>query len=592
MKFGGATVQSPEVLKRKLAADDGSNLVGFLQSGTGATSRTVQNRMRDVVSVKDFGAVGDGSTNDTAAIQAAVDAVSAAGGGTVYFPPGTYFCSTTVAGKANVNLVGTGWDSVLKGVGVNSGAVRYLDDECKNVHIHDLAFDAASNDDFDSALKMDGTGSATGTGPVNIFRCKFFDSNKATQGDWTITGFIAQGISDLAFENNYLDGCQAKLAGGNNSTTERVVCRGNILFEPPAFGISCVVVDNAILRDVVIADNIVRNPQRGGIFAGQDGGSVIGATTERIAITGNILRTGDRLLADTHKGINFVHADTSRSISIVGNTIYSETSSTFSWGRAIDTSQGIAGFNTIIAHNNIQGHYNADLIACNNETDLLLCGNQALPDAGEFIEIKRSTGLICNNTVNGGGSVGSIVRVEDCSGLIIEGNRFVDLSVVNSSGAIHLESTTGNTLDVLITKNVFKDDVGNCNRAVNMNSAAGTVNVIIDDNDMADIGFTAIRNDGNATKIRRNTGFVSENRGTATIADTTTSVTVSHGLSGAVATSTPAAGQISVVATNNPTNDPGHIWVDTIDGSNFNINCANDPGAGGLTLAWNIDSKP
>lgn len=40
--------------------------------------------------VRDFGAVGDGATDDTEAIQAAIDAAEAAGGGTVYFPAGDY----------------------------------------------------------------------------------------------------------------------------------------------------------------------------------------------------------------------------------------------------------------------------------------------------------------------------------------------------------------------------------------------------------------------------------------------------------------------------------------------------------------------
>lgn len=44
---------------------------GFTQSGTGATQRTVENKLKDTVSVKDFGAVGDNSTNDTSAISSA-----------------------------------------------------------------------------------------------------------------------------------------------------------------------------------------------------------------------------------------------------------------------------------------------------------------------------------------------------------------------------------------------------------------------------------------------------------------------------------------------------------------------------------------
>lgn len=72
-----------------LAASSGSSLVGFIQSGTGAVARTVQSKERDVVSVKDFGAVGDGVTDDTSAIQAAINYAQSTAG-TVFLPGGRY----------------------------------------------------------------------------------------------------------------------------------------------------------------------------------------------------------------------------------------------------------------------------------------------------------------------------------------------------------------------------------------------------------------------------------------------------------------------------------------------------------------------
>jgi hypothetical protein len=58
--------------------------------------------------VKDYGAVGNGTTNDITAIQAAVTAATSAGGATVYFPPGQYVVNTAIVPANNIAFIGAG----------------------------------------------------------------------------------------------------------------------------------------------------------------------------------------------------------------------------------------------------------------------------------------------------------------------------------------------------------------------------------------------------------------------------------------------------------------------------------------------------
>jgi len=91
------------------AASSGSSLVGFIQSGTGAVATTVQAKLRESVSVKDFGAVGNGSTDDTAAIQLALNS----GAKRVYAPAATYKILGTLTIPTGVCLDGDGPDQTI-----------------------------------------------------------------------------------------------------------------------------------------------------------------------------------------------------------------------------------------------------------------------------------------------------------------------------------------------------------------------------------------------------------------------------------------------------------------------------------------------
>lgn len=104
-----------------LAASTGSSLVGFLQSGTGAVARTIQDKARDHVSILDFIPVAEHaairagtSTYDCSAdLQEAINSFSVGtswyvSGPSIYFPPGDYHFDSTIELKKRVRLYGDG----------------------------------------------------------------------------------------------------------------------------------------------------------------------------------------------------------------------------------------------------------------------------------------------------------------------------------------------------------------------------------------------------------------------------------------------------------------------------------------------------
>src|SRR5277367_3359190 len=81
-----------------------------------------------VYSVRDYGAKGDGKSDDTAALQKAMDAAGQAGGGTVMAERGNYFFAGHLVVPKAVTLQGI-WKSVPSHVGIrNAGPAKPTDD--------------------------------------------------------------------------------------------------------------------------------------------------------------------------------------------------------------------------------------------------------------------------------------------------------------------------------------------------------------------------------------------------------------------------------------------------------------------------------
>jgi hypothetical protein len=87
-----------------LAGDDGSDWIGFEQAGTGAIAISAQDKMREWVSVKDFGAVGDGVADDTAEILNAI-AYAKTAKCDLYIPSGIYILTGSDTLEIDVGLM-------------------------------------------------------------------------------------------------------------------------------------------------------------------------------------------------------------------------------------------------------------------------------------------------------------------------------------------------------------------------------------------------------------------------------------------------------------------------------------------------------
>jgi len=82
-----------------------ADIVAYDPPFTGGVATNVEVKLSEYISVKDFGATGDGTTDDTAAIQAAVDAAE---NSELYFPAGDYKLTSDIAIPGRITIRGAG----------------------------------------------------------------------------------------------------------------------------------------------------------------------------------------------------------------------------------------------------------------------------------------------------------------------------------------------------------------------------------------------------------------------------------------------------------------------------------------------------
>lgn len=213
--------------KGDLAKPSGSGGVGFIADGVGASARPVQAKLRDFVSVKDFGAVGDGVTDDTVAIQSSIDAIGGAGGGVVWFPIGTYIISSPLLVWSDTSVVGAG---------IGATTMKHASSHCfKNKNY-------------------------TTTGDSNISIKRFtLDACGTADGGVSMIGISGLKVCENEFKNTNPDNVTVGVGVGATSTANSYDIEVyNNTFDVADYGVVCDSSEDGVIERIRIYSNTFR----------------------------------------------------------------------------------------------------------------------------------------------------------------------------------------------------------------------------------------------------------------------------------------------------------------------------------------------
>jgi hypothetical protein len=168
--------------------------------------------------VKDFGARGDGATDDSGSINKAILDANADGGGIVFFPSGTYMVGNTSGSicldlLSNVYLMGSGAPSTKIKMLASQNSHVIQGTHVSNCQISDMEVDANGSTGSPSQVGVHAihfySSNGSHTDNIKIFRVKVSNSRKYGMG------FQAAAGSGGSFRKIWIDSCWIKDSGGD-----------------------------------------------------------------------------------------------------------------------------------------------------------------------------------------------------------------------------------------------------------------------------------------------------------------------------------------------------------------------------------------
>lgn len=178
-----------------LTGTDGIVFVGSGVTATGSPLIPIVNtaQLADIeISVKTFGAVGDGVTDDIEAIQATIDYLQSLGGGTAYFPDGTYLVSGDILLYGNVSIKGRSVTTVT----IKSETSDMTIINCQSVSNSSIA-----------SVQLRGNSGQTLVFGIKLYSCGNIIVDEVHLHDFSQTGIAVRDTSNFEIKNCYFEGC-------------------------------------------------------------------------------------------------------------------------------------------------------------------------------------------------------------------------------------------------------------------------------------------------------------------------------------------------------------------------------------------------
>lgn len=491
------------------------------------------------INVLDYGAKGDGVTNDTAAVQAAINA------GTykqVYFPSGTYNVTGLTVG-ADVVLVGDGLtNSQIKLRNGSTGAILTANNAV-HLTIKDLGFDGNYANCPSGTYCVTITGSEIGGNGYWIDNCGFF--NAKSIGFYQVGTYSKSRISNCVAEGNQLDGI---VFFATNTIAENNRCVLNGRFGILAQGDWAQVMGNTCTNNGQLVT----------------GGAGIGVVSASYPIVSNNNCIGNGT------GSYFTHGIQFNAVAygvMEGN--FSENNN----GSGLDMYQ--SPFTTCTGNqsylNKVRGIENDT-----GSTYSTIIGNVVYSNFEIGISVFNTVGsVVSNNIIARNGSLGTAA------------NPLTGIANLPYGMALWGASDYGNYTMVL--GNQISQNIGSGANGVGLWVDASCVNVTLTDNQFAGntTDLTAVK--GNFATVRDNLNISTQQTGGVNLgaASTTQSVTFSPALR-----FTPTASDIRLTLNGQPANDIGPLSVGSITTSGFTITSRAAPGGSGVGISWSVSVFP